>query len=141
MNAMMVIVMLELSQLSLQVAGSLEKCVVKIFSGNGSDQSFYKIRMRPTPCLDLGLTVERDRSFTGEYPLSVYARAALSQQGITETPQALAQAAWTISQMFSITKWGTRQFPRKRRHRGFVTRIHIKPCRYRNRDRAGRQAA
>jgi hypothetical protein len=42
MNAMMVIVMLELYQLSLQVAGSPEKCVVKIFSGNGSDQSFYE---------------------------------------------------------------------------------------------------
>ena len=39
---MMVIVMLELSQLSLQVAGIPEKCVVKILATNGSDQSFYE---------------------------------------------------------------------------------------------------
>jgi len=39
---MMIIVILELSQFSLQVAGSPEQCVVKVFSANGSDQSFYE---------------------------------------------------------------------------------------------------
>jgi len=40
-----------------------------------------------------GLPVERDRHFTADYSLSVYARAASSQQCITESPQALSQAA------------------------------------------------
>ena len=40
----------------------------------------------------LGLPVERDRYFTADYPLSVYAKAALTQETITENPQLLTQA-------------------------------------------------
>ena len=41
----------------------------------------------------LGLPVERDRYFTADYPLSVYATAARTQEAITENPQLLTQAA------------------------------------------------
>ena len=43
----------------------------------------------------LGLPVERDQHFTADYPLSVYSRAALSAEAITESPRSLAQAAAT----------------------------------------------
>lgn len=41
----------------------------------------------------LGLGIERDLYFTARFPLSVYARAAQIAGGITESEQALAQAA------------------------------------------------
>lgn len=41
----------------------------------------------------LGLPVERDRHFAGMHMLSVYARAAWNAAAITESTQALAQAA------------------------------------------------
>lgn len=44
----------------------------------------------------LGLPVERDLHFTGEYTLSVYAEAARIAGGITEDPMALAQAQAAI---------------------------------------------
>src|SRR5277367_5304542 len=40
----------------------------------------------------LGLPVERDRSFEGEYPISVYARAADRAQGIVTDREALDRA-------------------------------------------------
>jgi len=43
----------------------------------------------------LGLAVERDRYFTADYPLSVYADAARTHETITENPQLLSQAAAT----------------------------------------------
>ena len=43
----------------------------------------------------LGLTVERDRSFTAKYPISIYAKAARIAQEITENAQALEQASQT----------------------------------------------
>ncbi len=40
----------------------------------------------------LGLAIERDKWFTADYPLSVYAQAARVHQGVTEDAKALAQA-------------------------------------------------
>jgi hypothetical protein len=44
----------------------------------------------------LGLPVERDRYFTGTYPLSVYAEAARSAECITEDSERLAHAAMLL---------------------------------------------
>ncbi len=43
----------------------------------------------------LGLPVERDRSFEGEYPISVYARAAHRAQGIVTDRESLDCAVTT----------------------------------------------
>lgn len=43
--------------------------------------------------LPFGLTIERDRSFAGKAPLSVYAAAARHYGGIVENQQLLEQAA------------------------------------------------
>lgn len=40
----------------------------------------------------LGLPIERDLSFEAKYPISVYARAASSEQGITEEAELLERA-------------------------------------------------
>ena len=45
----------------------------------------------------LGLPVERDYSFTGEYPLSVYAHAARKSGAITKNPATLRQAAEALA--------------------------------------------
>lgn len=48
-----------------------------------------------------GLPVERDLHFAAMHTLSVYARAAWNAAGITENPQALAQAAEAAAQDFA----------------------------------------
>jgi hypothetical protein len=48
----------------------------------------------------LGLGIERDLYFTARFPLSVYARAAQIAGGITESEQALAQAAAALGRPF-----------------------------------------
>lgn len=45
-----------------------------------------------------GLPVERDRYFVARHTLSVYARAAWISAAITESPQALEQAAVAIAE-------------------------------------------
>ena len=45
----------------------------------------------------LGLSIERDLSFTAEHPMSVYAEAARQAEGITEDNQALLQAAAALT--------------------------------------------
>jgi hypothetical protein len=45
-----------------------------------------------------GLPVERDRYFVARHTLSTYARAAWNDAAITESPQALEQAAAAIAE-------------------------------------------
>ena len=46
---------------------------------------------------NMGLPVERDLSFTADHPMSVYAEAARQADGITESSQALLQAAAALA--------------------------------------------
>ena len=45
----------------------------------------------------LGLPVERDLSFTAQYPMSVYAEAARQSEGITADSRALEQAVAVLA--------------------------------------------